>query len=277
MKNILILLFLTLYSIDGNSQLISMEEDQSIEITLQNGRKISGKVKSVNNETIMIESVLGDIIIKRENIKKVVKSIGEVMSRVYQNFNDSYFSMPSALPVGKGNHYYKTYNLVYNQFNLGVSDNFSLGVGFESLSFFNGQFSQLFVVSPKYSIAIDKNHLGIGTSLYFLPSSDEIAGLTYINYTIGSETKNLTLGSSFAYVSDVDDLELIFNISLMYPISKKTIFISELLLGSFDGNLLNIGTRFMSKSGISFDACAVFPSNETDFFAYPLLVLSLPF
>jgi len=97
--------------------------------------------------------------------------------------------------------------LVWNQFNYGISNNFSMGIGFELVSLLdqdnsenNGTSSKLpgFTLTPKYSIPIEENkvNIGVGAVVLHYPGSENLfdAGGVYGLATFGSRDRNFTFG-----------------------------------------------------------------------------------
>lgn len=254
-------------------------EKKYVTIETHDGSKISGELLEMDDNFFVIRTKDGELKINRSKIAtaEISKGSPALTPTKYTDYSDSYFLLPSARPVGKGKTHYKNFNVFANQFNLGLSDNFSLGLGFESISLFAGNFPVTYV-SPKVSIGGDKSYLGIGTTLFIIPyDGGATGGLAYLNYTYGSENQNFTVGTSFLYTSEADTSPLIFNINFMFPFSSKVSFVSEVIFGDFDGILFDIGVRIKTKSGINIDAGLIRPDSDIDgLIGYPLLGIAVP-
>ncbi len=268
----------------------SQDEDKKQEkfasVELNNGKTVTGKIIEITNVYIILKSDLGELKILQKNTKKITLSnVGERLTdgeieewdeteENYKNFSDSYFFLPSARPVGVGNNHYKNYEIFYNQFNFGISENFSLGVGFESLSLFAGRTPALFI-APKFSIGNGNSHFGIGANIGIFPE-EGTGGLIYLNYTYGSDIQNITFGASQAYSFDGGDGTTVFNVNGVYPLSDKVLIMSEVLFGGFEGVLFDFAIRIMTKGGISFDAGFFRTSDFGSALGFPLLGISVP-
>lgn len=252
------LLLVALICLLFTSSLRAQHVGQYAIVKLENGDKVKGKVIAADDEYITIENSQVQSKIALSSIKNSTYGATErdVKTAGHKPSADSYAVLPSARPIGKGNSYYKNTLLFFNQFNIGVSDVFSLGMGFESASLVTGQWPRIFSLTPKFSIGSDNSYVGIGTSLLVATDSGDIGygGLLYANYTYGTDRKNITAGLSYSYNSDsFDESNLLLNVNMSYPLSHNVIAMSELVLGDFDGIAWLFALRFMSRGGFSFD------------------------
>lgn len=279
MKNLILCTLLLLSTtLLGQQTGSPLNVDEYVAIKLLNGKKVNGQVVEINGDTYLLKTEIGEVTILKSDIKKIRKAdtLEELKKQQYNAYADSYFILPSARPVGKGNSYYKNYNLFYNQFSFGVSDNFSVSTGFESYSFFVGEAPKIFFLAPKFSFGSDMSYFSVGTTLFAGLSDDEteFIGLAYANYTYGSEYKNITVGASFGY-ADGGTSPVIFNINGQYPVSNKVSLVTEILFGNFDGVVVDLGLRIKTSGGIAFDAGFVTVSGASG--ALPILGITVPF
>jgi hypothetical protein len=149
-----------------------------------------------------------------------------------------YFFAPSAFNLKKGEGYYQNTYLFFNSFNVGLTDNVSIGGGIEMLSFFgslaaDGEFGPIFFITPKLSFkATEHFHYGLGIYYINVPSlfSDNErtgAGITYAMGTIGDENRNLTIGGGLAFARQEFSKDPIFTVCGLSRISKRTALVSE--------------------------------------------------
>ena len=149
-----------------------------------------------------------------------------------------YFFAPSAFNLKKGEGYYQNAYLFFNSFNVGLTDNISIGGGIEMLSFFgslasDGEFGPIFFITPKMSFkATDRFHYGLGVYYINIPSLFDDnertgAGITYAMGTIGDENRNLTIGGGLAFARQEFSKDPIFTVCGLSRISKRTAFVSE--------------------------------------------------
>ena len=172
-----------------------------------------------------------------------------------------YFFAPSAINLEKGEGYYQNAYLIFNSFNVGVTDNFSIGGGLEILSLFgsmvsNNDFAPIFFVTPKLSFkASDKFHYGMGVFYVNAPrifSDDERegAGITYAMGTYGDSNRNITLGAGLAFVGAEFSSEPIITACALSRISRRTAFVTENWLLANNGTInavYSYGFRFFGE------------------------------
>ncbi|MFM7079166.1 MAG: hypothetical protein ACKOYC_05195 [Bacteroidota bacterium] len=167
-----------------------------------------------------------------------------------------YFFAPSAFNLKKGEGYYQNTYLFLNSFNVGVTDHFSIGGGFEIISLFgsmsSGEFSPVFFITPKVSFEAAKNfHYGFGVFYLNVPDLFEEgrsgAGITYAMGTYGSENRNITVGSGLSFTDSGFDSSPIFTLCGLSRFSKRTAFVTEnwiLYDGPETNGIYSYGFRF---------------------------------
>ncbi|MFM7823903.1 MAG: hypothetical protein ACKPB3_09040 [Bacteroidota bacterium] len=172
-----------------------------------------------------------------------------------------YFFAPSAFNLKKGEGYYQNAYLFFNSFNVGLTDNISIGGGIEMLSLFgslasDGEFGPIFFITPKLSFkATDQFRYGLGVYYINVPSlfSDNErtgAGITYAMGTIGDENRNLTVGGGLAFARQEFSKDPIFTVCGLTRISKRTALLSENWLLLNNNNLeavYSYGIRFFGE------------------------------
>jgi len=253
---------------------------QHAEIKFKNGNKVRGKVIVVEEDHIVLDNDGAESKVELENIKKATygHTKWDVLTSGHKPLADNYAVMPSARPIGRSNSHYKNTLLFFNQLNFGLTDRFSLGLGFESASLVVGESPRIFLISPKYSFGSDESYFGIGTSLAmsFVDSEMNMAGLLYANYTYGTDRKNVTAGIAYTYTNDeFDEPALVFNVNMRYPLGKNVIAMTEVILGDFDGVSYLFALRFLTRGGYSFDA-GFSRFIESDTVIIPVISASIP-
>ncbi len=172
-----------------------------------------------------------------------------------------YFFAPSAFNLKKGEGYYQNSYLFLNSFNVGLTDNISIGGGIEMLSFFgslasDGEFGPIFFITPKLSFkATDRFRYGLGIYYINIPSlfsenERTGAGITYAMGTFGDENKNLTIGGGLAFARQEFSKDPIFTVCGLSRISKRTALVSEnwLLLNNNNVEAVySYGLRFFGE------------------------------
>ena len=273
-----VLLFLTTGV--GFSQSNNFKVGEKREIVLIDGRMIRGLLVAEDLTSYTVE-VDGERVVIPKN---KIKDDGSIASRDnvidnYTDYADQYFAMPSALPVGKGNRYYRNIDLFVNIFSFGLTDNFSLNAGAESVSLFVGQVPG-FILTPKFSIPISEYiHIGIGSTSFIFNSEVGTTGFT--NITIGDASRNVTFGVNFG-IGDPDFLdEPIFSLGYMFPLNKKVSLYGEFVyvsdIGTESDVLFDIALRIKNRQGWAFDFGFVSTFEGIDSGAVPAITAIIPF
>jgi|GEM_PF-1559751 len=279
MKYILTLVFVFSFLTCALSQLIDPVTNEMVMIYPIEGKKIFGKVLAINDEQIEVETEGGIVAISKSDIKQLYYGEDDfaVYKQIYRDFSDSYFFLPSARPVGVGNSHYRNYYLAFNQFNFAYDENISISAGFEIASLIVGQWPRVFYISPKYSIGSDENYVGIGTSLFISGGNDtpDLNGLAFVNYTLGPENYNCTLGLSYIFGDIGDELPVFVNLDAMIPLTKNFTFLLEFLRTS-EGDIVGGGGFRVKQKGVSFDF-GFFRPALTGSLATPLIGFAIPF
>jgi hypothetical protein len=160
-----------------------------------------------------------------------------------------YLFSPSAYSLKKGEAYYQNTYLLVNSINYGVTDNFTIGGGFELISTFTG--NPIFFITPKYSFKInEKVRAGAGVLYATVISSDfGVLGIGYGILTYGTSDDNVTLGAGYGYVDNGIANKPVLTLSGMKRISRRIGLVSENWLIPADNyyGLFSYGIRFMSE------------------------------
>ena len=280
MKVTLFIICFFVFSISQSHGQFNQKKQQYADIKLSDGSHKKGQVKKMDDDNIIL--ILPDqseISISRNDITEIKFSTNpriapNIKEQLPASYEDNYYFLPSALPTGKGVAYYRNYEIFWNQFTYGVSENFSITGGFETLSLFVASRTPGFFIAPKISLGKDNFHLGIGTTAFFV-EEDGVGGLLYTNTTLGTVRQNITFGVSLLYADSGFFDKPVLNVDGIFPISKKVSFIGELITGvDIDGAVYNIGLRVLTNSRIAFDMALIRVTGNVG--SIPLLGISIP-
>ncbi|MBL8003542.1 MAG: hypothetical protein JNL36_00460 [Candidatus Kapabacteria bacterium] len=189
-----------------------------------------------------------------------------------------YFAMSSAMNLKKGEGFYQNSMIAFNSFNVGVTDNFSIGGGTELSSLlwtiFQGSFLSTIFITPKVGYQVEDNlHLGAGfvfiTAPKFFPGFavdfDTVGrhyyGVLYTNATYGNEKHNATIGMGYGAIRNEFSALPIVTISGMTRITDKMAFVTENWLlpqENYDG-FFSYGVKFI---GEKYDCDIAFINNS---------------
>lgn len=171
----------------------------------------------------------------------------------FENPNTTrYLFGPSAFSLRKGEAYYQTTYGLLNSVNYGLTDNFTIGGGFELISTFSGE--PTFFITPKYTFKIaDKWRAGAG-ALYFTSTLFDNGftglGIGYGIVTYGNTDNNATVGLGYGFVDDKFASKPIVTVSGMARISRNIGLVSEnwfVPSEDISGGIYSYGMRFMGE------------------------------
>ncbi len=283
MKNIIRLLLLFGFA----TSLLGQDKEKSrvryVKLELLSGHTVKGTLIKLTGGFVIVKTNLGIEKFEMNNVKnlKVQDNSKFDKDRKYKNYSDSYFFVQSARPVGVGNNYYSNYYLFVNQFNFGVTDRFSLGVGFETASITEELYPVVYI-QPKYSLGSGLSYFSFGALLGFVPK-EGYGGYTFVNYTYGTSTKNITFGinttfsKGFGFRNEALEFSTyVINFSGVLPLSKKVLLISQVFVGSYEGITANVAVRVLTKRRLFFDLGLYAGDIDGDIGAAPTLSISVP-
>ena len=235
-------------------------------IKLKDGSSITGKVLSMNDQQIIVETTsMGNVTIQRSNIAEMTLLTGQDAVRGwFPNPNSSkYLLGSSAIAPKKGTGYYQNTWIFFNAFNYAFTDFLSLTGGFEIFSIFaGGDGPYAFYLNPKASFKVANNFYAGANILYAntIKTVDEFSGLGTLNgfVTYGTPNTNLTAGVGWGFAEGEFSSKPIITVAGMVRASRRVGFVSENWLipelgedGSYYG-IFSYGVRFLGEK-ISID------------------------
>lgn len=147
-----------------------------------------------------------------------------------------YFFGASAFNLKKGEGYYQNIFFFFNSFDVGITNNISMGGGFELLTplFFSegNSFSPIFFITPKVGFKVaDKIHAAGGAiyanTLGFDPENIGGLGIAYGIVTYGTTEHQLTAGGGWTLDEGKFSKRPLFTISGMTRIARKVALVTE--------------------------------------------------
>jgi hypothetical protein len=251
------------------------------------GNIFIGSIVSDHPDTIILKTTsLGEIripkntIISRTVLKKVINVDGKIWLPNPQS--SRYFWAPNGYGLDKGTSYYQNIWILYNQFSVGFTDNFSVGAGIMPLFLFAGTSTPFWIV-PKFSIPVAKDKFNIGAGAFLgtiLGEDSGIFGLLYGTTTFGSRDKNVSFGLAYGFAQD-DWLKIpVINFSTMIRVSPKSYFLTENYVITAEGEavvLLSFGGRSIIRNiGLDYSLWIPFGADMDTFVAIPFLGITVP-
>lgn len=223
-------------------------------IELKDGSKFIGNILQQDSVSLVLRTTsipkIEIPVSKIKSIDAVDKSNFKNVSYWYPNPHATrYFYGPSAIGLKKGEGYYQNTYLVLNSFNVGITDNISIGGGLELISTFAGR-DPLFFITPKVSFNVsEKFHAGGGVLYARIPEGFGSLGTVFATGTYGTTDNNITGSLGWGFVDSEFSERPIITLSGMMRISKRAALVTENWLIPTDGyyGLFSYGVRFFGE------------------------------
>ncbi|MCH8546379.1 MAG: hypothetical protein LAT54_06570 [Cryomorphaceae bacterium] len=258
-------------------------------VELNDGSVFFGTIIARDTEKLVLKTkVMPRVELSHRDIKRMT----EVKTTEYKKgkywfanpHTSRYLYSPSGFNLKKGEGYYQNTNLILNSFNVGVTDNITVGGGIELISTFVtlafGEFQPIFFLTTKASVKIEDNlHIGGGALYVNMPfyeynqTSRTGSGIAYGIATYGNPDHNITAGLGWGFVQSEFSESPIITISGTSRFSERFAFISENWFIPVDGYyaLYSYGVRFIAES-IAVDLAFI---NNPDIAEF--IIIGLPF
>lgn len=256
---VLTILVLTTSNVFGQKTNITEPVDSTkiYKIELKDGNIYVGNILQKDSIHIVLRtSSIPKIEIPVANIKsidEVDKSNLKKGSYWYPNPHATrYFYGPSAIGLKKGEGYYQNTYLILNSFNVGITDNISIGGGLELITTFAIK-DPLFFITPKVNFKVaEKFHAGGGVLYARIPSdfsSKSSLGTVFATGTYGTKDNNITGSLGWGFVGEEFSKLPIITLSGMTRISKRAALVTENWLIPSDGyyGIFSYGVRFFGE------------------------------
>lgn len=180
----------------------------------------------------------------------------EIVDRFESPIPSINYLTETGIGLRKGELYYQNILLFGQKFGLGITDHFSLNMGFEVYSMIDGRAPSI-LVAPKltFNDRDDPVKFGIGSNFVFISEfgSDQVAGSFYGLATFGNTDNHLTLGIGVGYDSyDIYGVP-VFQVSGHLRLSDHFALVLDTLTLYYDsdyGSANSFFFRYMNKDFI---------------------------
>lgn len=242
---------------------ISGEISKIYQISLFDGSTFTGKLLSITDNEVIIESgSLTEIRLKKISIKSMtqVSAFDQKKSGVwFPNPNPSkYLLGNSAIPLEKNTGYYQNTWIFFNSFSYAFTKNFSVSGGFEIISLLaGGDGPFVYFINPKVSFKVADNFYAGGNILFAstIRNIGDFGGLGTLNAfgTYGNKNNNITAALGWGFADGEFSSKPLLTISGMVRASKRIAFVSEnwLVPGASDKGgyygVFSYGIRFIGE------------------------------
>ena len=169
---------------------------------------------------------------------------------------ERYFITQTGRNIKQGSGYYQNVLVLFNSAHYGLTDWFSVGLGFEAISTFSG--NPIIMLMPKFGFEITEN-ISIGAGVHYINASalasEARGGIAYGAVTRDFGRSNVSFGVGWAFLQDEFSSQPVFNLSGMTRLTRRIGLITENWLFLSDENsyaIFSYGVRFLGES-TSFD------------------------
>ncbi len=259
--------------------LCGQDSEKVVKITTNNGTILNGTVIYLDEKTITIKTLYGENNITRTDIESIEYiDVNEVVNEGDVDYysGSHYLFGQSAFGLKKGQVYYENTYLFLNNFTFGVTDNFSIGGGFEIASILFGTQFPIMFITPKLSFPFSGGAFSVASSLGVVPSDGtSAAGLLSAALTLGTPRDNFTLGVATGYTFNdgLADGVIPISFSGIKRVSEKVSLITENVLVASNGDVegvLSAGVRIHGRGANFLTLTLLRPTADTDgFLAFP--------
>ncbi|NQU84566.1 MAG: hypothetical protein HQ541_02275 [Mariniphaga sp.] len=261
--------------------LIAQEKDKvQVRIMTNDGNEYIGEV--IGEDSLKLDILtqnLGELSISKNNIsgrEEIKKAQFKEGKYWFENPQATrYFWSPNGFGLKPGEGYYQNIWVLWNQFAIGISENFSIGGGIIPLFLFDGSPTPVFV-TPKFSIPVqEKLNLGVGALLgTILVETESSFGILYGLSTFGTRDNNATIGLGYGFAAGSWASSPMINFNAMFRTGSRGYFITENYY--IDGTLvLMAGGRWIIKKA-ALDFGLVIPTETGGLIAIPWLGFTVP-
>jgi len=201
-KNTLLLIFccFCISSVYSQSRVDSLSTMKKVIIKMKNGEEYKGVFIQKIENTIILRTPNGDLNLIASNVSSITEDNYKGKFRFENEHNTRYFFGPSGIAIKRNKGYYQNLMLTSNFINYGVTDNISVGGGFEFISTIFGY--PLWYITPKISFELTEN-VNIAGGIFMAGlASEGTATLGYGVLTLGDSESNLSIGTGYGFLFD---------------------------------------------------------------------------
>lgn len=284
LKLAVLILFFVFIPTFGQAQ---VADSTLVQIETLDGNEFVGKIVKEDALTLVLKTeIFGEITIQKKDIKLRKQVLpGQIKDGKLWFTNPQstrYFWAPNGYGLKKGEGYYQNIYVMWNQFVVGVTDNFSLGAGVIPIFLFGGPTP--FFITSKFSIPVEKDkiNLGAGALLGTVIGEDAGAyGLVFAMSTFGPPDSNVSVGLGYGFADGDWANSPLINVSCLLRISSRGYFISENYYWNTDGEgkgVIGLGGRWIiKKAALDFIFLSPYGSGVENFVMVPLIGFTIPF
>ena len=212
---------------------VAQETSERWRIETSDGNIYIGTIDSEDEASItLITEAIGRITIQRTDIDLMIKLDDNPLAEPLPFGPEStrYFWAPSGHGLARGQGYFQNVWVLFNQVSMGVTDNFSVGIGTIPLFLFAGQATPIWF-TPKISFPLASENVKIGAGALVATvlgvEGEGSAGIAYGVLTFGSREKNVTAGVGYGFADGEWANTPLITISFINPVGRNGYFLGE--------------------------------------------------
>lgn len=270
---ILVLLFFSCCNLFSQTIPTPSEEQPRVVVKMKNGEEYTGQIVRRDSENVVLKTVNGEIYLIASNISSI-ENYEYTGKYSFPNPHDTrYFFGPSGIPIKEGSGYYQNVLLTTNFVNYGLTQNISIGGGFEFISTIMGY--PIWFLTPKIGFELSENVHAAGGILVAGFSDLGSAALPYGVFTYGSSESNFSLGAGYGLIDGEFSSYPAVMVAGTHRISNNFALLSENYLLPGDEDQIEYmgvqGLRILSRKN-AFDVGAIIGSGFSgDLPAFPFV------
>lgn len=193
-----------------NNSLFAQTSDTTTiwQMTMMDDNEFVGHILSETEAIIEFKTVaIGIITLRKDQVKRQEKLLSDPSTNgllwAENRMTYRYFLRNSGYNLKKGEAVYQNAWILINNIDVGITDNFSIGLGTVPIFLFGGGTSPIWL-TPRLSIPIeaDKVNLGVGGLVGTTVGNDfdnTSFGFGFGDVTLGDKNKNITLGVGYGF------------------------------------------------------------------------------
>lgn len=253
------------------------------QVKTTDGSRYIGKIITEGDTSITLSTQnVGEIAILKRHIKKIDRFDTSRMKDGkywFENPNKTRNLFgPTGYNLEEGEGYYQNFMVLLNSFNVGITDNVSVGGGIIPIGFGSGLG---FIFTPKFGIPVREDEFNAGGGLLYAHLWGEHAGIVYGIGTYGNTDNNFTLGLGYGFANGEWTNYPIVTMSGMLRIDRKFGLVTENWIIPTEYETITIftyGLRYISE-GVTVDLCFLLTGEISDSFpiGFPIVGVMIPF
>ncbi|MEY5042404.1 MAG: hypothetical protein RLZZ414_1968 [Bacteroidota bacterium] len=200
-KNILLVTFCVFSTsvLFGQTIQDTTKKAEKVIVKMKNGDEFKGIILKKDQNTITLKTDNGELNLLAANVISIETETYSGKFRFANSHDTRYFFCPTGIPIKRNKGYYQNVLVTTNFINYGITNNISIGGGFEFISTVLG--TPIWFLTPKVGFDVSKNVHVAGGVIMAGFDAEVSASLGYGVFTLGSSESNLSVGAGYGFFS----------------------------------------------------------------------------